>query len=179
MKKLSVILLLLSTISYSQVFLSTGVDIRNSTIDSSPTKGEGKLDLLLKFHLISNHFEVSGSYENFKAIGFERYSFGVGYLVHISDKVTITSSVEPTLIGRKKTELNTDWHNKSSHLAIGGTLSIKVDITETIGVGISSNGLLRTDLKANYPEINKKTPLVFSNFLTIYIKVFDPKKYQI
>lgn len=65
MKKLSVLLLLLSTVSYSQIFLSTGVDVKNATVGSNLAKGQNKLDLLLKFHLINNHIEVSGTYENF------------------------------------------------------------------------------------------------------------------
>lgn len=111
----------------------------------------------------------------FNAIGFEKYSFGVGYIENITPKIAISASIEPSLIGRWKTELNTDWHNRSSHLALGMTVSARVDITTTIGIGVSTNGLIRTDLKANYAEINKNTPLVLSNYLTIYIKIFDPK----
>lgn len=175
MKKLSVLLLLLSTISYSQIYLSTGVDIKNATIGSPPTRESRELDMFVKFHLISNHIEVSGTYENFNAIGFEKYSLGVGYVGNLNSRITIISSIEPALIGRWKTDLNTDWHNRSSHLTLGMTLSVKVNLTNTIGIGISSNGLVRTDLKANYPEVNKRTPLIFSNYLTVYIKVFDPK----
>lgn len=175
MKKL-ILLLLLTTMANAQVFISTGVDIRNALVGSKPTKNNPELDFYIQLHLVDRHVDVSVGYEIFNKIGFEKYNAGIGYIFplycYIGDrqiKTTLLVSVEPTIIGRWKTNTNNDWGNTSSHLTIGASTALKWDISDRLSIGVTSNLLPRTDLNTKYP--NEPKHIVYSNYLTFYYKL--------
>jgi hypothetical protein len=163
MKKL-IILLLLATSTQAQIYVSTGIDVRNAIVGSKPTDNKPALDLLFKVHLVGQNVECTVQYERFEAIGFDKFAFGVGYQFKAFG-TTITPSIEPTLIGRNNFG---DFDTKSSHLALGSSLTIKYDISDKIGVGLALNALYRTDLAAKY---GTKNPMVYSNYLTVFYKI--------
>jgi hypothetical protein len=163
MKKL-IILLLLATSAQSQIYVSTGIDVRNAIVGSKPTDNKPALDLLFKVHLVGKSVECTVQYERFESIGFDKFAFGVGYQFKAFG-TTITPSIEPTLIGRHNFG---DFDTKSSHLAIGGSMTVKWELSERLAIGIVGNALYRTDLAAKY---GTKNPMVYSNYLTVFYKI--------
>jgi hypothetical protein len=174
MKKI-IILLLLATSAQSQVYVSTGIDVRNIITGSEPTKMTPSLDAIIKVHLVGKHVECTVQYENFNKIGFEKFAFGAGYQFPLYGyffggvvKTTVIPSIEPTLIMRHKTSNSGDFDSKSSHLALGGSMGIRWDLSDKFAIGIIGNALYRTDLSAKY---NTKVPIVYSNYLTVFYKL--------
>ena len=174
MKKL-IILLLLATTTQAQIYVSTGIDIRNAITGSEPTNMQPALDIITKVHLVGKNVECTIQYERFSKIGFDKFAFGVGYQFPLygnafgkTIKTTVIPSFEPTLIGRWKTLNSGDFDSRSSHLSLGGSMTIKWDISERFSFGIVGNMLYRTDLAAKY---NTKVPIVYSNYLTLFYKI--------
>jgi hypothetical protein len=174
MKKL-IILLLLATSAQSQIYVSTGIDVRNAVTGTQPTNMNPALDLLFKVHLVGKNVECTVQYERFNTIGFEKYAFGAGYIFPLYGNIggktirtLVIPSIEPTLIGRWKTNNSGDFDSKSSHLALGGSMTVKWELSERLAIGIVGNALYRTDLVAKY---NTKSPIVYSNYLTLFYKI--------
>jgi len=164
MKKL-ILTLLIASASYSQsINLSAGFDVRNAIIGSEPTNNNPELDLLLSCRMVSNHnVVISVQYETFKAIGFDRYSFGVGYRFTPIEKIYLIPSINADLIGRK-------WKyngSESSHLAFSLNNIISYDLNDNFAIGLETNLQNRADLNAKYGETN----YVLSNYLTLIYKI--------
>ncbi len=181
MKKI-ILLLLLSCSVYAQkdnyISFSAAIDIKNGLVGSKPTNCEPKLDVIYQFSLVDRNVEVNVSYELFNAIGFNKYSAGVGYHFKLYGyvfkneiKTTIIPSIEPTLIGRWKTKLNNDWYDSSSHMTLGANLEIKWDLNEKLSLGIQCNALPRVDLSSRYRDVYDKAPVIFSNYFKISYKL--------
>lgn len=171
MKKLLFFLFTITaTAQESYQYASVAIDVRNGIVGSNPTNNTPELDLLFQAGLVGDNWEVNIVYESFKAIHFDKYSIGVGYHIplygRIGNKVIKTiliPSIEPSLIGRWGQE----WGTTSSHLAIGGNISLRWFLSDKIAVEWLINGLTRTDLKAGYPELHKTVPIIGSNYFKV------------
>lgn len=181
MKKI-ILLLLLSGSVYSQkdnyISFSTAFDIKNCLVGSKPTDFKPKLDAIYQITMVDRNVEVNVSYELFNAIGFNKYSAGIGYHFQLYGyvfnneiKTTIIPSIEPTLIGRWKTKLNDDWYDSSSHMTLGGNIEIKWDLNDKLSLGIQFNALPRVDLSSRYTDTYDKAPIIFSNYFKISYKL--------
>ena len=156
------------------IYFSGALDFRNAISGSQPTNNKPALDLLYQFGMVGQNIEVNIGYEQFKAICFEKYTIGVGYhfplygrIGNTIIKTVLIPSIEPTLIGRWGDE----WQTTSSHLSIGGNLSLRWHLSDKIGLELLSNFLPRTDLYARYPEIHSSVPVIMSNYLKIIYKI--------
>jgi hypothetical protein len=156
------------------LYVSGSIDIRNATVGSDPTNNKPAADLLYQFGMVGQNIEVNIGYETFKAIHFDKYTIGVGYHFPLYGRIGNTviktvfiPSIEPTLIGRWGDE----WQCRSSHLSIGGNLSLRWHLSDKIGVEWLTNFLPRTDLSSRYPELYSSVPIVISNYLKIIYKM--------
>ena len=154
--------------------ISTGIDVRNGLVGSDPTNGKPKLDVIYQFSMVGKNIEVNLGYENFNAIGFEKYTVGVGYhfplygrIGNWEIKTVLIPSIEPTIIGR----WGDVWQCSSSHLSIAGNVAFRWFFTDKIGVELLTNFLPRVDLSARYPEVNKTIPIIASNYFKIIYKI--------
>lgn len=176
-------LLFIASISNAQnIYFSVGADVRNGISGSNATGNKSKLDLMLKFGMIGNEgIEAIVGYEKFKALDFEKYFFGIGYQIPISENTMVVPNIEPTLINRSGDwggGLSTD-HNNSGHLSIGFSAPVRYSLNDNISIEWQPNLLFRTDVKAKYGNENwdglsiAKTPVTFSNYISIIYK-FQP-----
>jgi len=156
------------------LYFSSAIDIRNATIGSEATTQKPALDLLFQFGMVSQNIEVNLGYEQFKAICFDKMTFGVGYhfplygrIGNTVIKTVLIPSIEPTIIGRWGEE----WQCRSSHLSIGGNLALRWHFSDKIGLELLSNFLPRTDLSSRYPEVNPTAPIIISNYLKFIYKI--------
>lgn len=156
------------------IYVSGAIDVRNATIGSEPTNNKPALDMLYQFGMVGQNIEVNIGYETFNAICFDKMTIGVGYhfplygrIGHTVIKTVLIPSIEPTIIGRWGDE----WQCTSSHLSIGGNLSLRWHLSDKIGLELLSNFLPRTDLSTRYPELHFSVPIVISNYLKIIYKI--------
>jgi hypothetical protein len=177
MKKIiTIAVLLVSFTIQSQIYISGAVDVKNALSGSTATQGKNALDGMLTAHIVGGNIEVAVSYEKFKAIGFEKYSIGLGAILNKEGWFTYGARVEINQILRNSTVLNSGWGNNSSHLALGAVFSVKFNVSDCVSIGLQTSLLQRTDLKTRYQELYTSAPIVASNYVTVFIKVFDPKK---
>lgn len=162
MKKL--ILLLLFTCSmYAQdpyVYFGATADLRNLTIGSDATKSKSQADLLFKFGMTGQGFEVAIGYEHFPALDFERYLISVGKMIQVNDNLTLVPSIEPSLIGRYSS-----WGGglgyedvESSHLTVGLAMPIRYSFNDSLALEGILDAIIRTDDMAKYGDDFKVTP---------------------
>jgi len=177
----TILFLFVTVFSFSQnkdqehyIYFSGAIDIRNATVGSTPTNNKPAADLLYQFGMVGQNFEVNIGYENFKAIHFDKYSIGIGYHFPLYGyvfgkqiKTVFIPSIEPSLIGRWGAE----WQCTSSHLSIGGNLSLRWFLSDKVAIEWLTNFLPRTDLCARYPEIHPSIPVISSNYLKIIYKI--------
>jgi hypothetical protein len=156
------------------IYFSGAFDIRNATIGSNSTTEKPALDLLYQFGMVGQNIEVNIGYENFNSIHFDKYSIGVGYhfplygrIGNTVIKTVLIPSIEPTLIGRWGDE----WQTTSSHLSIGGNLSLRWHLSDKTAIELLSNFLPRTDLYSRYPELHSSVPIVTSYYLKLIYKI--------
>jgi len=153
MKKL-LTLLLLTQLSFAQeitpyVSFSVGVDVRNATFGSQPTNNKPEIDYQLGFEMTSfNRVQVGIFYENFNRIKFDRYGFSVGYELTYNDKITITPSIESSLINRG--EVPEVTQGSGSFFSYGANLRFKYEIIDNLCIGVRGNVIARTDLNYLY-----------------------------
>lgn len=146
------------------VAVLTGLDVKNAT----------ELDVVTKFIMVGQGFEVNIVFESFQKISFSKFGFGVGYQIQLyayignkEIKTVFIPSVEPSLINRWGEE----WQCSSSHLSIGLNASFRWFFNDHLGAEILINALPRTDLQARYPEINSNAPVVVSGFACLVWKI--------
>ena len=168
----TLLLLLFTTIAFAQghIYFGAGLDVRNATFGSTPTQNKSAMDLMLKYGMISdNRIECTINYETFPKIGFKKFSFGVGIGIPITPKITIVPTIEPTLIDRNWSVQygNSINGGQSSHLSIGFSMPIRVELNDKFDLEVLTNGLVRTDLKAKYGD--SKT--VISTYVMIIYKL--------
>lgn len=165
--------LITATVSaQSHIYFSAGFDIKNTINGSKATENKASIDILLKFGMISkNNFEITINDEYFKRLNFNKFSFGIGYGIPLTEKIIIVPTIEPSIISRWN-----DWggglgyiDNPSSHLSLGASLPLRYSINDSWDIELETNLLFRTDLNAKYTP--DKIPLVFSNFLNIIYKI--------
>ena len=153
MKKILFALLATATMQAQNVYFSTGVDIKNTIKGSDATKNQPSYNGIYTFGMVdSKGFEVSITYEQFKRLDFNRFSFGIGKSIYIAENISLIPTLEPTIINRSD-----DWggglgykDNPSSHLTLGFSLPIRYDLNDTFAVELYSNYMYRTDIVAKY-----------------------------
>jgi len=148
MKKIIFLLLFsISTIAQNidpYVSFSGGIDTRNATIGSTPTKDKPELDFLIGFQMVSfSRIEVGIFYENFKRIEFSRYGVSAGYQFTICDKLSLTPALQFSMINRGPVEQEYSGHG--SFLSYGGILNVKYHIGGNFYLGAKGELILRTD----------------------------------
>jgi len=170
MKTLILTILLMSTICYSQTYLSVGADIRNGILGSEPTNNKPAFDGIFRFGMVgsipghSTTIECSVGYESFKRIQFDRYIVAVGVHLFPIKNVVIVPSWEGSIIGR----WGQTWQNRNSHLAIlGGSLGIRYKISDTFTAEFLTAVLDRVDLNTRYGGSNVR----LSNSVTLIYKL--------
>ena len=170
MKKL-ILLLLIANASQSQnLYFSAGIDVRNAIAGSKPTNNKSELDLNFKFGLVSNKgVEITINYEKFNAIDFNRFAFGVGQQIEVTEKIKVVPTLEYGLINRSG-----NWGGgfsqddvKSSHLGFGFSLPIRYEINDYFAIELQSQLLQRTDINTKYGGNN----FVLSNFVNLVYKI--------
>ncbi len=159
MKKL-IFLLLFTCLLQAQrkngyVAFVVGADIKNVVIGSEATQNKPEFNILYKLSMVGDKVEVFAGYEQFKAIGYDKISFGVGYHIKYK-KIALIPSIEPCLISREVNGFQT------SNLSIGFNTSVRYFVAKNIGIELVFNALPRTDLKQLYPTIHRKIPIVDS-----------------
>lgn len=163
MKKLILLLLLTASSMYAQdpyVYFGTSIDVRNAIIGSDATMNKPQADLLFKFGMTGQGFEVAIGYEHFNVLDFERYFVSVGKMIEVNDRLTLVPSIEPSLIGRSH-----DWGGglgyedvESSHLTVGISMPIRYHLNDNFALEGILDAILRTDDMAKYRDDFKVTP---------------------
>lgn len=143
----TLILILITSISYSQTYLSIGADIRNGIVGSEPTDNKPAFDGIYRFGMIGQGVECVVNYENFNRIKFDRYYFSVGYHIPITDEFTVIPAYEISLINR----FGKEWKTTSSHLAVlGANIGFRYKVSDRISLEILTAILNRVDLNTKY-----------------------------
>jgi hypothetical protein len=163
------VLLFCSALTFGQgLYVSTGTDMNF---------------LNAKFGMVSNQgVEVTLGYEPNSQLEFNRMYMGAGYQFWLnSDAFCFVPSVEPSLINRSGgwgTEEDLSDDGSSSHLSLGLNLAMRYEISDALSVEYSPNFLLRTDIKAKYPQdmwdtmTIGQTPVTLTNFVTLVYKFY-------
>lgn len=162
MKKL-ILLLLLTASSYAQdsyVYFGSSADLRNATIGSQATENKASADLLFKFGMTGQGFEVAIGYEHFERLDFKRYMISVGKILEVNKRLTVVPSVEPSIISRWGS-----WGGglgyqdvESAHLTVGLAMPIRYHLNDNFALEAILDAILRTDDMARYGDEFKVTP---------------------
>lgn len=129
-----------------EAFVGVAVDVRNAAIGSEPTGNQPAFDGLFKVGMVgAKNFELQAQYETFKEIGFTKEAVGFGYKIPLSEELSVTPLVEPTLIHRKWKESDNAGYDKTNHLGAGFSLSTRYKLGDRLGVEIHTNYLFRGD----------------------------------
>lgn len=167
MKKL--ILILITSVSFSQTYISVGADIKNAIVGSQPTNNKPSFNGIFRFGMIGSlgkteGIEVTIGYETFKKISYDRYFFTVGKNINITDDFTIVPAYELSLINR----WGVNWGVKSSHLAfLGANIGFRYKLSEKLKIELLTAILDRVDLNTMYGGRNIK----ISNALVLIYKL--------
>lgn len=173
MKKLLIpIALALSLGSYAQkesyIGLTAGIDARNAVLGSSPTGFKPALDYVAGITLVGSSFIVTMNYENFKRIGFEKWSGGIGYTFPLYGNIgynTIKTSFIPVvnfdMITRKIEG------KEFAVLANSIDLTLQWMLTDRLGVQTTLNLAQRPDIQVLY----NNSVIVKSGYLKIVYKL--------
>lgn len=143
----------MSTICYSQPYISAGVDIRNAILGSEPTNFKPAFDGIFRFGFIGSipshetEIDIAVGYEVFNRIGFDRYFTSVGVHLYPTSKITIVPAYEFSIINR----WGGDWGVRSSHLAVlGANLGVRYKLSEKTEIEFLTALLDRVDLNTMY-----------------------------
>lgn len=128
-------------------------DLRNAVIGSQPTNDKPSADILAKLAMISNSgFEIDVQHESFPKIGFNKQAVGFGWNIPLTEKLSVSPMIEPTLINRKWKPEDNAGFDKTHHLNIGFSAPVRYDLTDKIGVEVHFNILKRGDLQWRYDD---------------------------
>ena len=190
MKKL--LFLLFTTCIFAQnnkehyVYFSGAIDVKNLMVGSEPIHNKSGLDYLFQFGMVGRNLEVNVGYEYFRHIQFSKFTTGVGYhfpmhtnIGNRKIKTVIIPSIEPTLINRWGTRGDAiSYDLASSHLSVGGNLSLRWHLSKHLAVEYLYNILPRIDIYAQYYNKNgdgrasiNGVPLVSSNYFKLLYKI--------
>jgi hypothetical protein len=168
------------------VYFSGALDVKNLIAGSDSAHSKNELDYYLQFGMVGKNLEVNVGYECFKAIQFRKFTTGIGYhfpvYAYIGNgkiKTVIIPSIEPTLIDRWGTRGNAiSYDLASSHLSIGGNLSLRWHLSNHVAIEYMYNILPRVDIYAQYYNKNSEgiasingVPLVSSNYFKLLYKI--------
>lgn len=163
MKKLILIFVLLSSLTYSQKqYINISADVRNGIAGSNATTNKPALDILILGGVTDKRgITVEIGYERFKAIGFSKTFIGLGYtFINLNKTLECTTTIEPTYIDR-------NWggeYGRITYKSLGASIRLTYNISENLGVSLLENVLLRTD---NAHRYDISPPKVFSTYLGI------------
>jgi len=149
------------------VAFNSSIDIRNATVGSAPTENKPELDLNLavEFHF-KNQLTFGIHYETFKAIGYYKASWGVGYVFEPLKRLRAHIDLQTELIFRQGNV--TDELFKQQHKYIGLSINGKLmyEILPNFYAGLKASEQMRGDLK----EAGYKDYLVFNgHFVVEYV----------
>jgi hypothetical protein len=168
MKKI-ILAILITGLSFAQnnpyVAFSASVDVRNAIVGSQPTENNPELNFILGFQMVGKSVEVGIFYESFKSIEFSRYGVNAGYQFPIIEKLTITPSLQFSMISRK--EVEQEYYGEGCFLSYGANLNIRYEIIDNLTIGLRSECVARTDLNYLYGGSN----YIFSNYFEIGYKI--------
>lgn len=175
MKKL-LILLLFTTALYSQnIYISAGIDVRNTTVGSDATRNKPALDYIVRFGMVGSVpkyitvLEAQVGYERFERLDYSRFFFGLGVQLYPFKNITVIPTIEPSLIDR--------WDNwggglgeikqNSSHFTVGVSLAVRYEVSYHISLEAQSCLLPRTDVYTMYKSLHNNVPIVVNNSLSV------------
>lgn len=171
MKKLTLLVLLISCISYAQnkMTFSIGGDIKNCISGSNATNNEPKPDILVKLTIQNQRMmEIGIGAEVFTAIDFNKVFVTVGRRIDLTNKLKLIGSIEPTVIDR-----TSNWgggiskEDPKMFFTGGGSATFRYIIIPEIALEVQSNLLYRRDLQYQY----NSDPWVVSNYFSVVFKL--------
>lgn len=168
-KLLTLALLFICLISYSQPYISISEDFRNRYFGSEPTKGKEKFDILFTMGFIGQYDvicnpKVGVLYETFPNIDYQKYGVDIGVRIEL-----IKCFYEDTFIGKVTKNMYLD-------LSIAGIQIIRINdefvsaqlnanlvykLNERIGLMLSTNIESAQDLNAKYGGDNFRKSVYF------------------
>ena len=162
MKRLILLLLLLATFTTTaQVTITAGADVVNAVVGSNPTKNQPKLNLFTAVKITDPYsgFGVNLTYENFEAIEFKKFGFGIA-----------KSFTEKNITYSAIVELNSTirYNSNLQHTSFGLLNQIEYRFYKGFEVGLTAQIQKRKDLEFYY---NEKNAYRFSTFLTLNYKL--------
>jgi len=143
MKKqiLTILLILLTVIGYSQISTTIGFDIKNMVVGSEQTNNNPSLDLIIGFKARENNLEIGLNYERFQKINYQDYSVTVGFYHESTNKKNLFySNLEFGQIIREE---------NIGHFYHGVNIGYTYSINQHLGIVLETNIANRTDL-GNY-----------------------------
>ena len=162
MKKVFIFSLLLATFSATaQVTFSVGADIINAVAGSNPTNNQPKLNLFTAVKITDPYsgFGVNISFENFEAIEFKKYGFGIAK--NFTEKNLTYSAI---------LELNSTirYNSDRQHTSFGLLNQIEYRFYKDFAIGLTTQIQRRKDIDYYY---NTSNSYRFSTFLTLNYKL--------
>lgn len=162
MKKFYILLLFLAIqTTTAQVTLSAGADIVNAVVGSKPTNNQPKLNLFTSVKVTDPYsgFGLNVSFENFEAIEFKKYGFGIA-----------KSFTEKNITYSAILELNSTirYNSDKQHTSFGLLNQIEYRFYKSFAVGLTAQIQRRKDLDFYY---NTSNSYRFSTFLTLNYKL--------
>ena len=150
----TVILFFITQFCFSQnINVAIGGDIANCLQGSKPTLHKPKADVLLKVYVTKNNTVAGIGLERFAFLDYTKIFIEVGQELILQENVTLSWTLEPTLINRQN-----NWGNgisideNKTFATIGGSLMLKRTIYRKLSFAVQSNLLYRKDLVSKYNE---------------------------
>ena len=149
-----IIILLFPIITTAQVFISTGLDIRNAVF-GSPVN-EPAYDGTFGFGIRKENFQTEVRYETFKAIEYQSIGIAVSY-VAVPETYRLRNwrgllGIEIGMIHR-----DVNWMNIEYHTKIAASSSLQYMLFEKVALSARTEASLRGDLDK----------IVFSGYLEL------------
>jgi len=152
------------------VAFNSSIDARNITVGSEPTNFKPKLDLQLGTTLhLGKGWTFGLNYETFKAIGYYKASYAIGYVFEPINKIRVHTTIEPELIFRRG-DLETYYKINKNFYGISANCQIGYEVLPQLYFGLRGGLQVRGDKQsAGYKDY-----LVFNgHFVVEYVVYID------
>jgi len=152
------------------VSFNSSVDARNIIFGSAPTNFNPELDLQIGTTLhLGKGITFGLNYESFKAIGYYKASYAIGYVFEPINKIRVHATIEPELIFRRG-DLEPYYKVYNNFYGISANCQIGYEVLPKLYLGLRGGLQLRGDKKsAGYKDY-----LVFNgHFLVEYVVNID------
>jgi len=165
MKKL--ILLLFPILTFGQieryVAFNSSIDVRNAIVGSQPTENKPEVDLQFGANIhLGNGITFGLNYESFKAIGYYKASYQVGYVIEPFNKVRVHTYIEPELIMRRG-DVENYFKINDNFLGLSVNSQITYEVLPSLYLGLRGGLEARGDLIA----AGYKDYMVFNGHLVV------------